>query len=314
MLSGCDAADVGLADGSRRRRRRAPPLVDHDGGAGCLHRPRLLICWAVARPAAGGDARPRRRELRADKRFCATFLILFLSVTQLVSTDLFLAILPSPPPADLLASSGDAADPAGPFFAAAAAFSLLAVIVAAAWIAALVCRGDLLEARASLRPSWTFELALLLATLGSAEVLHSLPWSPRGGGLALPIELLRLGPRWAIQAIYAYLVVAPAVGDPLTLNGALAALDRITIGAAPTPTVLALVRRRHHASRSSPPSSAASSACLACRRRRSGRAAPGPRPRHDAHAAEVEVEVDPMRASRPDPAPPPSSDAPSGRG
>ena len=86
------------------------------------------------------------RELRADKRFCATFLILFLSVTQLVSTLLFLAILPSPPPADLLASSGDAADPAGPFFAAAAAFSLLAVIVAAAWIATLVCRGDLLEA------------------------------------------------------------------------------------------------------------------------------------------------------------------------
>ena len=37
------------------------------------------------------------RELRADKRFCATFLILFLSLTQLVSTLLFLAILPSPP-------------------------------------------------------------------------------------------------------------------------------------------------------------------------------------------------------------------------
>ena len=237
---GCDAADVGLAD-------------DEADGAGAPSSSSTTTaaaaCTALGSDLLGGGGFLLVvatlvlgcRELRADKRFCATFLILFLAVTQLVSTLLFLAILPSPPPADLLASSGDAADPAGPFFAAAAAFSLLAVIVAAAWIATLVCRGDLLEARASLETSWTFELALLLATLGSAEVLHSLPWSRRGGGLALPIELLRLGPLWAIQAIYAYLVVAPAVGDPLTLNGALAALDRITIGAAPTPTVLALV-------------------------------------------------------------------------
>ena len=249
------------------------------------------------------------RELRADKRFCATFLILFLSVTQLVSTLLFLAILPSPPPADLLASSGDAADPAGPFFAAAAAFSLLAVIVAAAWIATLVCRGDLLEARASLETSWTFELALLLATLGSAEVLHSLPWSRRGGGLALPIELLRLGPLWAIQAIYAYLVVAPAVGDPLTLGTARSRRS--------TASRSARRRRRRSSrssappsppSRSSPPSSAASSAA-ASRAAAAARASAAADRGRGTGATEVEVEVDPMRASRPDVAPPPSSDA-----
>ena len=311
VLSGCDAADVGLADDEADAAGGAPSeLVDHDGGAGCLHRPRLLICWAVAASLLlVATLVLGCRELRADKRFCATFLILFLSVTQLVSTLLFLAILPSPPPADLLASSGDAADPAGPFFAAAAAFSLLAVIVAAAWIATLVCRGDLLEARASLETSWTFELALLLATLGSAEVLHSLPWSRRGGGLALPIELLRLGPLWAIQAIYAYLVVAPAVGDPLTLNGALAALDRITIGAAPTPTVLALVCAAVTTlSLLTALFRGVLRCCLACRRRRSGKRG-GPDRGRGTGATEVEVEVDPMRASRPDPAPPPSSDA-----
>ena len=299
VLSGCDAADVGLADGADAAGGAPSELVDHDGGAGRLHRPRLLICWAVAASLLlVATLVLGCRELRADKRFCATFLILFLSVTQLVSTLLFLAILPSPPPADLLASSGDAADPAGPF-AAAAAFFLLAVIVAAAWIATLVCRGDLLEARASLETSWTFELALLLATLGSAEVLHSLPWSRRGGGLALPIELLRLGPLWAIQAIYAYLVVAPAVGDPLTLNGALAALDRITIGAAPTPTVLALVCA---AVTTLSLLTALFRGVLRCSRAAAAArasAAPGPRPRHGRHRGRSRGRPDACVAPRP---------------
>ena len=274
VLSGCDAADVGLADDEADAAGGAPSeLVDHDGGAGCLHRPRLLICWAVAASLLlVATLVLGCRELRADKRFCATFLILFLSLTQLVSTLLFLAILPSPPPADLLASSGDAADPAGPFFAAAAAFSLLAVIVAAAWIATLVCRGDLLEARASLETSWTFSSRS--SSRRSDRPRCSTRCRGRGG--AAPRVAHRAPPPRA------------AVGDPGDLclprvAPASATRSRSTARSRRSTASRSARRRRRRSSPSSappsprsrapsPPSSAASSAAAcACRRRRSGK-------------------------------------------